>query len=214
MAQPASVPAHPPRFSRPDDIFQVLVTLEGIQPPVWRRLLVPQDLILPRLHAVLQAAMGWTDSHLHLFEVGDVVFGQPDPDFDSLPTIDERRITLHQLLPRRGSRCVYEYDFGDGWRHSVEVEDELAAETVAGGVPRVVEGARACPPENCGGIGGYADLVDALRDPRHPDHPGYRAWARDFDPEAFDLAAVNRVLNSTIRRWTVGPTPRRPSSRH
>ena len=214
-AAPRGVPAlrlH--RVSQPDDIFQVRVTLEGVEPPIWRRLLVPQEASLPRFHALLQTAMGWSDSHLHLFHVGDVTFGEPDPEFDSWPPpIDERRVTLNQLLPRRGSRLVYEYDLGDGWRHAVEVEAVLPIEDVTVPVPCCLEGARACPPEDSGGIAGYAELLQALRDPRHPEHNRYRQWSGDFDPEAFNLRAVNQALLAVAQRWSTSRSRSRPPTR-
>jgi len=188
-----SAEAPVPRFSMPDDVFQLRVSLIGIESPIWRRVLVPQNLNLRRLHGVLQAVMGWSDSHLHQFKVGDVRFAEPDED-DRGP-IDYRSISLNQIAPRRGSTCIYEYDFGDGWEHLIVVEDELPIETVAAPLPRCLGGERACPPEDCGGPHGYAELHDALQDPRHPRHDEYRQWlGGEFDPERFDLERVNRSL--------------------
>lgn len=201
-----TVPRHDaaPRFSLPDDIFQLRVTLVGIEPPVWRRLLVPQDLTLPRLHAVLQVVMGWTNSHLHQFKVGDAYFAEPHEEFEPGP-IDYRRVTLNQIAPHRGSMCVYEYDFGDGWEHRVEVEDELPVKTVSGQVPRCLGGERACPPEDCGGPHGYAEFLDAIGDPKHPEHDGYVEWAGpDFDPESFDIEGMNRALARYALRSLAG----------
>jgi len=182
------------RFRQPDDIFQLRVSLIDIEPPIWRRLLVPQNLTLPRLHTLLQAVMGWTDSHLHQFKIGDVSFAEPHDEFEPA-SIDYRRVTLNQIAPRRGSTCIYEYDFGDSWDHLIEVEDELPAETVTGPLPRCLAGERACPPEDCGGPGGYAEFLEAVRDPSHPEHDGHLEWAGDdFDPERFDLDSVNRIL--------------------
>lgn len=203
-----------PRFSLPDDIFQVRVSLIDIEPPIWRRVLVPQDLTLPRLHTLLQVVMGWTNSHLHQFKVGDVYFAEPHEDFEAGP-IDYRRITLNQIAPRRGSTCVYEYDFGDSWDHLIEVEDELPVETVALPVPRCLGGERACPPEDCGGPYGYAEFLEAIRDRDHPEHDGYLEWAGpDFDPERFDVQRVNLVLARYAPRPRAGrrvPPARRRS---
>ncbi len=198
------------RFSQPDDIFQLRVSLLDIDPQIWRRLLVPQDLTLPRLHSVLQVVMGWTDSHLHQFKVGDVYFAEPHEELEPGP-IDYRRIALNKIAPRRGSTCIYEYDFGDGWEHLIEVEDDLPVETVTVPVPRCLAGERACPPEDCGGPGGYAEFLEALQDPHHPEHDEYLEWVgRDFDPEAFDLERVNRIL----ARYAPRPGPRgRPERR-
>jgi hypothetical protein len=195
------------RFPLPDDVFQLRVSLMGVKPPIWRRVLVAQDVTLPQLHVILQIVMGWTNSHLHQFKVGDLVFAEPHQEYEPGP-IDYRRITLNQIAPRRGSTCVYEYDFGDGWDHHIAVEDELPIETVRGAVPRCLEGERACPPEDCGGAYGYADLLKALRSPRHPEHDSSIDWVGpDFDPERFDAERVNASLPRPV------PRPRAPMQR-
>ncbi len=164
---------------------------------LWRRVMVPQDVTLPQLHAIVQIVMGWTNSHVHQFEVGDVVFAEPHQEYEPGP-IDYRAITLNQIAPRRDSTCVYEYDFGDSWDHLIEVEDELPIGSVGGPLPRCLEGERACPPEDCGGAYGYADLLRALRNPRHPEHDGSVEWVGpDFDPERFDIERVNDALART-----------------
>jgi hypothetical protein len=196
------------RFPTPDDVFQIRVALMGIEPPIWRRLLVPQDLTMRQLHAVLQAAMGWKDYHLHQFRVGLLRFGHPDEEDDPGP-IDYGRITLNQILPRQGATCVYEYDFGDGWEHMIELEEELAPSSVADPLPRCVDGERACPPEDSRGVPGYGELIAALRDPKDPEHRELVAWAgAGFDPERFDVDAVNRALQRTTR--SSGGRRRRP----
>ncbi|MGH9896638.1 MAG: plasmid pRiA4b ORF-3 family protein, partial [bacterium] len=157
------------------------------------------DVLLPALHTILQVAMGWTDSHLHQFSVADLRFAEPDNESDPTP-IDYRSITLNQILPRSGATCVYEYDFGDSWEHLVEVEDELARETVADPLPRCVDGARACPPEDCGGMHGYELFLEAIGDQRHPEHDDYVRWVGGgFDPETFDIGAVNKKLPAVAR---------------
>lgn len=192
----------PFRFRQPDDVFQLRITLMDVEPPVWRRLLVPQDVNLPRLHAILQVTMGWTNSHLHQFKIGDVRFGEPDPDFDPLPQpIDYRGIRLNQIAPQQGSTCVYEYDFGDGWEHLIEIEDELPVASVRVPLPHCVDGERACPPEDCGGAAGYVRMLAILADREHEEHEDWRRWAGpDFDPAAFDGSKVNRLLGPLRRR--------------
>ena len=188
------------RFRQPDDIFQLRVSLISIEPSIWRRLLVPQDLTLPRLHAVLQVVMGWTNSHLHQFKIGDLIFAEPHDDSEPSP-IDYRSVTLNQIAPRRGSTCIYEYDFGDSWDHLIEVEDELPAKTVRSPLPRCLGGERACPPEDCGGPYGYADFLEAVEDPKHPEHDSYLEWAgQAFDSERFDVDSVNRILERLAPR--------------
>jgi hypothetical protein len=182
-----------------DQIAQLKVTLLGTEPPVWRRLLVPATIRLDRLDRVVQAAMGWTNSHLHMFIHADGRYGVPDLDF---PLHDERRATLRDLIAREGDTVMYEYDFGDGWEHEIVLEELLAAEP-SGRYPTCTAGARACPPEDCGGVHGYADLIHTLADPTHPEHQHLLGWVgiengSDFDPTHFDTAEANRRLDTVI----------------
>lgn len=184
----------PSRFPQPDDEFQLRITLLEVEPPVWRRVVVSQDVPLPRLHSIIQAALGWQNAHLHQFRVGQLSFGEPTLEYGPGP-IDHRQITLHQILPRAGATCIYEYDFGDGWEHEVQLEKELPADPAAGHTPRCTAGERACPPEDCGGPHGYLALIAAIQNPGHPEHAEYRDWLGGaFDPEAFDLQAANARL--------------------
>jgi Plasmid pRiA4b ORF-3-like protein len=179
----------------PSLIYQIKVTLQGSRPPIWRRFEAPGDISLPRLHAVLQIVMGWTNSHMHQFKAGGRYYGKPEPDFgDDLQIVDERQVRLNQIAPRARSRFVYEYDFGDSWEHELVVEKILSPEA---GVqyPRCLDGQRACPPDDVGGVWGYQDFLDAIRDPNHPDHEDMVEWiGGEFDPEAFDLRGVNGAL--------------------
>lgn len=126
--------------------FQIKVSLRNVRPPIWRRLQVPSDILLPKLHDVLQAAMGWHDSHLHLFRVGDDCYAPPG-DWDPIGE-DSRGVALVDLAAKKGARLVYEYDFGDGWTHDIVVESVLPEPCE---VPRCTGGRRRCPPEDCGG---------------------------------------------------------------
>ena len=166
--------------------FQLKVTLFGTKPPIWRRVLVDGASALDQLHQVIQAAFGWWDYHLHEFEIDGCRYGVPDPDNDwGEPPLDERGERLVDLA-EEGSSFVYTYDFGDDWRHQVVVEKVVPASTDLT-VPVCIDGRRACPPEDCGGIGGYTDLLAILSDPRHPEHDERIEWlGRPFDPELFD----------------------------
>lgn len=173
-------------------IYRLKVTLKHVAPPIWRRLEVPADTKLPRLHRLLQMAMGWYDAHLHAFRVGRTSYGVPDPDFPS-DMENERHVRLGDIAAE-GDKLIYEYDFGDGWEHEIKVEKAFAPES---GVryPRCIQGKRACPPEDCGGPWGYEHLLEVLANPEHPEHAETREWLRaDFDPEAFDLEDVNEGL--------------------
>ncbi|MGD8966808.1 MAG: LexA family transcriptional regulator [Anaerolineae bacterium] len=180
-----------PKDASEAPVYQIRVTLAGIEPPIWRRVHVPSDITLAELHDVLQAVMGWWDYHLHQFTVGAVTYGVPHPD-DWMEVRDERRVRLNAIADE-GSRLVYEYDFGDSWEHVLEVERVL--EPVPGRrYPVCIEGERATPPEDVGGIWGYELYLEAMQDPDHPEHEEYLEWRGEFDPELFDLRAVNRAL--------------------
>jgi hypothetical protein len=176
-------------------IYQVKVTLNASEPPIWRRVLVPGDVTLERLHYILQVAMGWTNSHLHQFFVGQTSFGQPHPDY-GFEMRDERRVKLSQIASGEGFTFRYEYDFGDSWLHNLVVEKALEPEP-GQEYPVCVEGERACPPEDVGGVWGYEVFLDAIGDPDHPEHERYLEWiGGEFDPEEFDLDAVNAALRA------------------
>jgi hypothetical protein len=166
------------------------VTLTGIAPPIWRRLVLPGDWSLDVVHDAIQAAMGWDDKHLHLFVTDTARYGVADEeaDDDELP---EDGAYLGEPLITKGDGFVYRYDFGDDWAHDVTLEELVESAERA----RCLDGERACPPEDCGGPHRYTDLLAALADPAHPEHEELRGWAgAGFDPERFDLDEVNGRL--------------------
>jgi hypothetical protein len=170
---------------------QLTVTLRDIEPAIWRRLVVPASLTLRELHAVIQTAMGWQDYHLHLFDVDGVVYGDVE-EIDDRPLGDEETFTVGQAV-ERVSMFSYEYDFGDGWVHDIRVEQVMSG--IGSGTPHLIGGARACPPEDCGGSWGYENLLEVLADPSHSEHETMLHWVGgEFDPEAFDLAETNANL--------------------
>jgi len=175
-------------------IYQIRIALQGVNPPIWRRIQVRGDTTLDKLHDIIQAVMGWTDSHLHQFIVGEAYFGPSDPMYDDLPMNDEASFTLSRITDREGSAFIYEYDFGDSWHHELLVEKILLPEETQ--YPVCLAGERACPPEDVGGIWGYEEFLDALGDPDHPQHEDYIEWiGGEFAPEAFDLEQVNAALH-------------------
>ena len=181
-----------PAKKKPARAYQLKITLLEIEPPIWRRFVVRADTPLPKLHRVIQAVMGWADYHLHAFCIADERFGVPDPHFED-DTHDERGIKLRRFVGP-GERVVYEYDFGDGWQHLVEVEQELPTSDLKH-VPACLEGERSCPPEDCGGAWGYAEFLEAIADPEHEEHESMLEWVGgSFDPEAFDPDSVNETL--------------------
>ncbi|HEX2171161.1 MAG TPA: plasmid pRiA4b ORF-3 family protein [Dehalococcoidia bacterium] len=174
-------------------IYQLKVTLKGFRPPIWRRLQVRGDTRLSNLHTIIQCAMGWQDYHLHEFKVGKQHYWVPDPD-DWHEVLDERKALLGQVAPAEKVRFAYEYDFGDSWEHEILVEKILPPETGAQ-YPRCVTGKRACPPEDVGGVWGYAEFLEAIGDPDHEEHERLLEWAGgSFDSDAFDLDEVNTRL--------------------
>ncbi len=188
--------AKPKRGATPTRVYQIKVTLEGAKPPIWRRLLVSADMTLADVHDIIQVAMGWHNCHLHMFEVNGESYGQPHPD-DFEDIHNEARITLGKVAPGEKAKIHYQYDFGDSWDHSILVEKVLEPDPAAQ-YPSCVKGVRNCPPEDCGGIWGYADFLAAIADPKHPEHADMVEWSGGgFDPEEFDLAAVN----ATLRRF-------------
>ena len=189
------VAATPKPRTDTNSVYQLKITLTGSTLPIWRRVQVRGNTSLSRLHAILQIVMGWTDSHLHEFVIRDTRYGMADMEWDPLERPkDERRVRLGQLVTEENDRFTYEYDFGDGWAHEIVVEKILPLEPGLP-YPRCIAGKRACPPEDVGGMSGYAHFLAAIRNPRHEEHDELLAWAGSaFDPAAFDSDAVNQQL--------------------
>lgn len=176
-------------------VYQLKITLQHAKPPIWRRVLVPGNWTLARLHKVIQSAMGWCDCHLHEFVIDGQTYGDPSV-YDDLPVRSERRVRLETVAPAARRKFKYQYDFGDSWDHEILVEAILPPEPGVA-YPVCIAGKRACPPEDVGGVWGYAGFLDALADPDHEEHDSYLAWlGGPFDAEAFDLAAANQKLRS------------------
>ncbi len=192
----------------PARIYELKVTLRDTRPPIWRRIRVRSDVALSKLHTILQFAMGWMDGHMHQFVAQAKVYGKVDPEFPECE--NERKVLLSQVLRKPKDGFVYEYDFGDGWEHTVVLEQVLDAELGAK-YPYVVDGKRACPPEDCGGTGGYEHLLEVLDDPRHPEHADMAEWVGgSFDPEAFDVGEINRGFH---RGWSPPPSTEASTSK-
>jgi hypothetical protein len=187
------------------DIYQLKVTLLGTDPPIWRRLLVPADMTLAQLHKTLQTAMGWDNEHMHEFRAGQRRFGRPEPKdpFMTAPRVESERIVpLSEVLQRTGAKMIYTYDLGDNWEHGIALEKKLTAEPHTT-YPICTDGQLACPPDDCGGIPGYYDLLDALADPSHPRHEEVSDWiGGQFHADAFSIDIVNRRLSPTRRNTT------------
>ncbi len=176
------------------EIYQLKITLRGIEPKIWRRILVPSTITLPKLHRVIQAVMGWLDYHLHQFVVDGVCYGDPDPD-GFLEMTDERYVKLSKLLNREGDRIIYEYDFGDDWEHEIKLEERRPFDTQSS-LPICLAGERARPPEDCGGIHGYEHVLEVIMDLHHKEYEEMLVWLGEgFDPENFDIDEINDQLS-------------------
>ena len=183
------------RSTEPAKVYQFKVALANIHPPVWRRILVSDKSTLLDLHGVIQDVFGWLDYHLHEYIIQDIRYGDPANDeFDELAIQDEATVKLRKLNLKEGSQFIYEYDFGDGWKHTLVLEKIFPLEKGMK-LPQCIQGKRACPPEDVGGPWGYRNFLEAIRDPQHEEHENYLEWiGGEFDPEVFDLEAANQRL--------------------
>ncbi|HDJ33549.1 MAG TPA: plasmid pRiA4b ORF-3 family protein [Bacteroidetes bacterium] len=178
-------------------IYQIQIALKGIKPKIWRRLLVPSDLLLSDFHKVIQTSMGWTNSHLHQFIKDNTFYSarmQDDDFWDEMDNVDYKNMKLSDLLKKEKEKMVYEYDFGDGWEHDIILEKILPVDKNTK-YPVCLAGKMSCPPEDCGGVWGYADMLEILKDPDHEEYETYVEWlGGEFDPEYFDKDLVNQLL--------------------
>lgn len=174
--------------------YQLKATLLGTNPPIWRRIAVSGRISLGHLHGILLHAMGWDGGHMHLFHVGKTDYGEMHPDLDHVE--NQWKVRLCDVAPAAKKRFVWEYDMGDTWLHEIIVEKIDPAGPPLKGAALCLDGARACPPEDCGGVYGYEDLLKAIRDPKHESHEEMLEWVGgEFDPEALDLKATNKALS-------------------
>ncbi len=192
------------------DIVKLKVTLNGMRPPVWRRLLLPAAMTLRDLHDAIQASMGWEDAHLHDFDIAGHRYGDPATTDD---VVNEVRLNLGQIHEAGIERFKYTYDFGDDWEHLIAIE---------GAIPRVegerypacIAGKRACPPEDCGGPYGYAHLLAVRADPTHPDHEEMSGWVdNDFDPNEFSVVEADAGIAARFNLPTRQALTRPPRQR-
>ena len=182
-------------------IYRLKIVLDGSEPLIWRKILVKSDIKLSQLHDIIQTVMGWTNSHLHHFRTKDCWYVmQGELDNHDSDAVDERKAKLCDIVAR-GQSFLYEYDFGDSWMHIIKVEAVLEPEA---GVkyPACVGGAMACPPDDVGGLDGYYNFIEALKDPKHEDHEDMVEWhGEDFDPSKFELRETNMTLHPNTKVW-------------
>jgi Plasmid pRiA4b ORF-3-like protein len=193
-----------------DTVARLKITLDDVNPAVLRRVEVPFNIRLDRLHLTIQTAMGWTNSHLYEIRAGDAGWSTPDPDADWVDDfLDARKARLDAVLEDVGTKnLTYLYDFGDGWEHTIKLESLTDAEP---GVlyPRLIEASGRCPPEDCGGPWGYAELLDAIKNPKHGRHAELTEWiGDDFNPQADDADTLTAEVAALAKSWSRKPTTR------
>ncbi len=179
------------------NVYQLKIGLIGAKPPIWREIKVNNNITFGTLHEIIQEVMGWENSHLHEFtdrqkDISirrvDGMFGVEDANISN-----EDKVKIKYILKRKGSRIKYIYDFGDSWEHEIKVTAVFKDKKLD--YPICLKGKRACPPEDCGGVWGYANLLETIKDPKHPEHEDMIEWiGEDFDPEKFDLEKLNEIL--------------------
>ena len=190
-----------PAFER---LYQFKVTLLEFEPVIWRRFQV-KNCTLDKLHERIQTAMGWTNSHLHQFEINGQRYGDPqllDDGFEDFECINSTVTRISEIVPKDGKRFrfLYEYDFGDGWEHEVLFEGCLRAEK-GGRYPMCMEGENNCPPEDVGGVWGYAEFLEVIGNPNHEQHDDFWEWAGEFDPKEFDADETTRLMRRGLADW-------------
>jgi hypothetical protein len=191
--------------TRTQTVYQFKITLLESRPPIWRRILIP-DGTLDDLHESIQTAMGWTNSHLHEFEIGRKRYGDPEllgDDWNDSKAASSLDTQLSELFggKRPPKKLHYMYDFGDGWEHLIEFEGAASAESDKK-YPCCVDGARACPPDDCGGVWGYAHFLEAIGDPKHEEHDDLLEWiGGKFDSEKFSTAEATKAMRKGLPNW-------------
>lgn len=190
----------------PTPNYLLKISIQYTRPEIWRRIMIPADFTLDKLHVAIQIAFGWYNSHLHGFFTPDRKHYSPtngfgiDMMFASDDGLPEEKYTLAELMPEKNSQMIYLYDYGDNWEHIITVEnvDYTPKEAVTGPV-WCLDGAMAGPPEDCGGIPGFEDFCEAIKDRKHPEHRDMKEWYADvfggkYNPEKFDAIQINGLL--------------------
>jgi hypothetical protein len=180
--------------NKENSIYQFKVTLKGSSPLIWRRVQVENSITLHRLSSIILETMGWSGGHLHQFYIGGKFYNVPYEEAGFTRTIDEREVKLSDLMKKEIKKFQYEYDMGDGWEHELILEKAIEPDKNVS-YPACIDGKRACPPEDCGGIPGYEEFLKAILNPKHPEHESMLEWIGEaFDPEKFDINEVNESL--------------------
>lgn len=184
-------------------IYQIQIVLKGFKPKIWRRIIVPSHVLLSDFHDIIQISMGWTDSHLHQFiknRMNYTVRMKDDDFWDDSYSVDYKKMKISDLLTKMKEKIIYEYDFGDSWEHELILEKILPFDEKTK-YPVCIAGEMNCPPEDCGGVWGYTDMIEILKNPDHKEYESYKEWLGDeFDTEYFDIDSVNNILRRIYSR--------------
>lgn len=185
-------------MTRKNEIYQFKIALKDSSPTIWRRFQVDSNISLYKMHEIIQIVMGWTNSHLHQFIDKDIFYGNSeDDDGGDTEILDEKKFKINQVMDKPKAKIIYEYDFGDSWYHELTLEKILTKDENSN-YPVCLTGAMACPPEDCGGLGGYYNLLDIIKNPEHSEHEDMKEWlGEEFNPEEFDLESINKILKRT-----------------
>jgi len=173
------------------NILKLRITIPDIEPEIWREILIKNDITFKKLHEIIQLSFGWTNSHLYNFDVNGILFSMPDKEFENNDLDAKNKIT--EFLIEKGQKALYTYDFGDYWEHEIEIVDVLKKEK---GIryPKCLDGRRNGPPEDCGGIPGYEDVIDALTSKDKGEYEDLLEWLGNYDPEKFDIDKINKAI--------------------
>lgn len=182
--------------------LRIKATLKDVAPEVTRWFAVPLTIRLDRLHLVLQAAFGWTNTHLYLFDAGGARWGVPDEVGFIDDASDARKTRLYDIVRDTGAKTIrYVYDFGDNWDHVIKIEKWVETGGLEG-LPFLIDAKGRCPPEDVGGPPGYEDFLAAIADPAHPEHAAMRTWiGGDFNPAVFNRKALTAAVDALAKKW-------------
>ena len=182
------------------EIATLRIELKDSDPPIWRLVEVPTSITLKVLHDIVQVTMGWLEYHLWEFRIGGTTYGLPiDEDWGTAPRKIADRTRLRDVVAPGTTIIDYIYDFGDQWEHRLIISDVRAGDSTIG-YPRFVHGERDCPPEDCGGMPGFHELLEARADPTHPDHAEISEWLDGYDPDQLDAFPIEVALGRIAAR--------------
>ena len=179
------------------EIIQLKITLQGTKPPIWRRILVDKSTKFSLLHSIILTTMGWSGGHLYEFNINGYRLGVPYKEDDGWggKLLDSSKKSLHSIIGETKGKFQYTYDFGDDWQHIITIEKFLPKDKNLI-YPICIDGELNCPPEDCGGVWGYYDFLEKIRDKKHPEHEEMLEWlGEEYDPEYFDKELINKMLN-------------------